>query len=79
MKVEQIATLMNQVTNEVLGTDNIVAPDLANIVDVGTQVFDANAIDNYVRSLVNHIGKVIFSRTEPNSHASIRTLGILPL
>lgn len=60
MKVEQIATLMNQVTNEVLGTDNIVAPDLANIVDVGTQVFDVNAIDNYVRSLVNHIGKVIF-------------------
>lgn len=60
MEVKQIATLMNTVTNEVLGTENIVLEDLSNIVDVGTQVFNANAVDAYVKSLINHIGKVIF-------------------
>lgn len=60
MTVQQIATLMNSVTNEVLGTSDIVNEDLRNIVDVGTQVFNANAMDNYVKSLVNHIGKVVF-------------------
>ena len=60
MEVKQIATLMNTVTNEVLGTEDIVSEDLSNIVDVGTQVFNANAVDAYVKSLINHIGKVIF-------------------
>lgn len=60
MEVKQIATMMNTVTNEVLGTENMVLEDLSNIVDVGTQIFNANAVDAYVKSLVNHIGKVIF-------------------
>ena len=33
---------------------------MSNIVDIGTEIFNASAVDNYVRSLVNHIGKVIF-------------------
>lgn len=60
MEIKQIATLMNTVTNEVLGTENIVNEDLNNIVDVGTQIFNADAVDAYVKSLVNHIGRVIF-------------------
>lgn len=60
MLVNQIYDIMNTVTNEVLGESVIVAEDLSNIVDVGTAIFNASAIDNYVRSLVNHIGKVIF-------------------
>lgn len=60
MLVNQIYEIMNTVTNEVLGESVIVAEDLSNIVDVGTAIFNASAIDNYVRSLVNHIGKVIF-------------------
>lgn len=51
---------MNGVTSEILGSTGIVKEDLSNIVDVGTQLFDATSIDNYVKSLVNHIGKVIF-------------------
>lgn len=51
---------MNDVTGEVLGKTGVVAEDLSNVVDVGTEVFNANAVDAYVRSLVNHIGKVIF-------------------
>ena len=60
MEVKQIYSIMNTVTNEILGTENLVKEDLSNIVDVGTEVFNANAVDNYVKSLVNHIGKVVF-------------------
>lgn len=60
MKVEQIYSLMNTVTSEVLGESVVVNEDLSNVVDIGTAVFDANAVDNYVRSLVDHIGKVVF-------------------
>lgn len=60
MEIKQIATMMNTITNEVLGTENIVKEDLSNIVDVGTQIFNAEAVDAYVKSLVNHIGRVIF-------------------
>ena len=60
MKVEQIHALMNVVTNEVLGKTDLVKEDLSNIVDVGTEIFNADAVDNYVRSLVDHVGKVVF-------------------
>lgn len=60
MLVKQIYDIMNTVTNEVLGESVIVSEDLSNIVDIGTAIFNASAVDNYVRSLVNHIGKVIF-------------------
>lgn len=60
MEVKQIYDIMNTVTDEVLGTENLVKEDLSNIVDVGTEIFNASAVDNYVKSLVNHIGKVVF-------------------
>ena len=60
MEVKQIYTLLNSVSNEVLGRTDIIQEDLAGIVDMGTEVFNANAIDNFVKSLVNHIGKVVF-------------------
>lgn len=60
MQVKQIYELMNTVTSEILGKSDIVAEDLSNVVDIGTEIFNANAIDAYVKSLVNHIGRVIF-------------------
>ena len=51
---------MNSVSQEVLGKTDLVKEDLTGIVDMGTEVFNQNAIDNYVKSLVNHIGKVVF-------------------
>lgn len=60
MKVEQIHLLMNNVTSEVLGKTDIVKEDLSNVVDLGKEIFDNASVDNYVKSLVNHIGKVIF-------------------
>lgn len=61
MDVAQIYQLVNQTTQEVIGESAVVNEDLSNLVDVGSAVFDANAVDNYVRKLVNRIGKVIFA------------------
>lgn len=60
MEVKQIYTLINSVSKEVLGKTDIVQEDLTGIVDLGKEVFNQSAVDNYVKSLVNHIGKVIF-------------------
>lgn len=61
MKVNQIYELVNKVTTEVLGqSETLLNEDLSNVVDVGKEIFDATNVDNYVRSLVDHIGKVIF-------------------
>lgn len=61
MKVTQLHTLINAVTKEVLGETAVVSEDLSNVVDIGKSIIDSeNGIDNYVRKLVNHIGKVVF-------------------
>lgn len=60
MEVKQIYNIVNAVTSEVLGETAVVSEDLSNIVDIGNAVFNASAVDAYVKSLVNHIGKVIF-------------------
>lgn len=60
MKVEQIASLINDVTSEVVGESAIKTEDLSNVVDIGKQIFSVTDVDNYVKSLINHIGKVVF-------------------
>lgn len=60
MEVKQIYSLMNDVTSEILGKTDLVKEDLSNVVEVGTEIFGATEVDSYVKSLVNHIGKVIF-------------------
>ena len=60
MQVAQIYDIVNTITKEVLGETAVVNEDLSNIVDVGTQVFDANATDAYVRKLMNQVGKIVF-------------------
>ena len=60
MTINQIYELVNAATSEILGESTVIAEDLSNVVDIGTEIFNANAVDNYVRSLVNHIGRVIF-------------------
>lgn len=60
MEVKQIYNIMNDVTGEVLGDSALVSEDLQNIVDVGTSIFNNSAVDAYVRSLINHIGRVVF-------------------
>ena len=60
MKVEQIYNLVNTTVTEITGKEDLVKEDLSNIVDVGNEVLGIDGVDNYVKKLVNHIGKVIF-------------------
>lgn len=60
MEVKQIYEIINSVSSEVIGKTDVVKEDLTGIIDLGTEVFNQNAVDNYVKSLVNHIGKVVF-------------------
>jgi len=60
MKVTQIYALVNDATQQMLGETAVLNEDLSNIVDVGKAVIDSDNLDNYVKNLVNHIGKVVF-------------------
>ena len=60
MEMNQIYQLTNTAVEEATGQTGLVTEDLSNVVDVGDAVFNANAFDHYVRSLVNHIGRMIF-------------------
>lgn len=61
MKVTQVAEIVNQVNAEMTGTEAIENVDLNNVVDTGSELLEnEKMLDNYVKSLVDHIGKVVF-------------------
>ena len=62
MNVEQIYSIVNTVTSEVLGQSNVVQEDLSNIVDVGQTIANLGsaAFENYTRTLIDRIGRVVF-------------------
>lgn len=60
MKVTQVASLINSVTSEIIGDSAVINEDLSNVVDIGKAIFDNTSYDNFVKSLVDHIGRVIF-------------------
>lgn len=60
MDVKQIYSLVNTATNEAIGETAVVQEDLSGLVDTGEAIFNAQAVDRYVRSLVNQIGRIVF-------------------
>lgn len=60
MEVKQVFDIVNTATSETIGDTAVLQEDLSNVVDIGTAIFNASAFDKYVKSLVNHIGKVVF-------------------
>lgn len=60
MKVTQLKDIVNTVTSEVLGKEDIVSEDLSNLVDIGNEIINTDNVDNYVKKLIDRIGKVIF-------------------
>ena len=60
MKVTQLRDIVNTVTSEVLGKEDVVSEDLSNLVDVGNEIINTDNVDNYVKKLIDRIGKVIF-------------------
>ena len=66
MKVNQIASILNELNKEMIGTEDVFSDDLSDIVDGGKTVLDftANAnganFDNYIKGLIDRVGRVIF-------------------
>ena len=60
MEVKQVYEFVNSAIAEATGAESILNEDLSNVVDAGQSVFNASAFDAFVKSLVNHIGRVIF-------------------
>ena len=61
MEITQIKDIVNQTTAEVTGTEAIANIDLNEVVENGAEVLESDKlVDNYVRTLVDHIGKVVF-------------------
>lgn len=75
MKMTQIASILNSINKEQIGTENVIAEDLSNIVDIGKEI-DASlsaggvsAFDNYIGALIDRIGKVMYVDRAYNSQA----------
>ena len=61
MEVKQVYQVINTITEEMVGDSVIVNEDLSNIVDVGRAFANlGNYYENYVRKLVDHIGRMVF-------------------
>ena len=60
MEVTQVYQLVNTTTREVLGEEAVLEEDLRNLVDMGEKIINAKAIENFTKTLVDHIGKMIF-------------------
>lgn len=62
MEVSQIYEIVNSITTEVLGDGSVVNEDLSNVVEIGESISNLGsaAFENYTRSLIDHIGRVVF-------------------
>lgn len=62
MRVKQIYQIVNSISQEVLGETAVVNEDLSNIVEIGDSIANLGsaAFENYTRTLIDHIGKVVF-------------------
>ena len=62
MQVEQIYSIVNTITSEILGSSAVVNEDLSNVVEIGETISNLGsaAFENYTRSLIDHIGRVVF-------------------
>lgn len=61
MLMTQVYEILNTITGEILGEEVIVNEDLSNVVDIGRTFENLdNGLDNYVRRLQDHIGRMVF-------------------
>ena len=60
MNVEQLNLIVNSIHKQVTGKTEVTTINTSNIVDIGKEIFDSTSVDNYVKSLVDKIGKTIF-------------------
>lgn len=60
MQVTQVYEILNDITHEILGESAVVNEDLSNVVEIGESFENAAGLDNFVRSLNDHIGRMVF-------------------
>lgn len=60
MDTKQIYNLVNGAVDMAIGDSAVVSEDLSNLVDIGTAIFNANATEPYLNTLLNRIGKTVF-------------------
>ena len=61
MKVTQIKNLVNSSLKEINGTSEVLKEDLSNVVDIGKNLANNDNIDNFVKKLVDRVGKTVFN------------------
>lgn len=69
MKVTQIAAILNEAQQEIIGEEAVITENLENVVDMGKQILEATDVDNYVRKLIDKVGRMIFVDRVYNSTA----------
>lgn len=61
MKVTQVKDLVNSAIKQTTGTSTLLKEDLSNVVDVGSEIFGAESVDNFVKKLVDRVGYTVFN------------------
>lgn len=61
MKVTQIKDLVNTSLKEVNGSSTLLKEDLSNVVDIGKELLNNDDVDNFVKKLVDRVGKTVFN------------------
>ena len=61
MKVTQIQDIVNSSLKELNGTSDLLNEDLSNVVDVGTEIFDTDNVDSFVKKLIDRVGQTVFN------------------
>lgn len=61
MKVTQVKDLVNSAIQQTTGTSILLKEDLSNVVDVGSEIFGAESVDNFVKKLVDRVGYTVFN------------------
>lgn len=61
MKVTQVKDLVNSAIQQTTGNSVLLKEDLSNVVDVGSEIFGAESVDNFVKKLVDRVGYTVFN------------------
>lgn len=59
MDMNQVASIVNSLSQQYLGETAVTGVDLSNVVDIGESVFNLSSVDHYVHDLIDQIGKVV--------------------
>lgn len=59
MDMNQVATIVNSLSDQYMGAEAVATTDLSNVVDIGNQVFNLDSVDHYVQDLIDQVGKIV--------------------